>query len=442
MAFYINTNIASFNAQRSLGLTQARLATSYQRLSSGLRINSAKDDPAGLAISTRLTTQIYGLEQGKRNASNGISLAQTSEGALDEITQNLQKMRQIALQAINGSNSPADRWALNAEVAERLGEVTRIAIQTNFNGMKVLDGSGARLSFQVGANVGDIIEMSIEQGMRADQVGHMASGAVDIQSHIKAFQQTQSPATDWSEAGAAALDVQTYDGVQVNWTEYKGGAVEDAREFLQDKLGDEYKISIDGQDLKVEGVPKPLKLAKGELSIATSSGERIDVVGSFRSVQEVANALNAHSRIGLSAFVGTDGKLNFNSRTDLGVSGTRAVELGFASGYAVDTSASLADGSVLTKDGANALIARIDATLESVSSVRSKLGAVQGRLESTVRNLDNIRENLTKSRTVIRDADMAEVQAEKTIATILEQAGISVLAQANMSHQLVLKLLE
>jgi len=127
---------------------------------------------------------------------------------------------------------------------------------------------------------------------------------------------------------------------------------------------------------------------------------------------------------------------------DLAVSGTKVAELGFATSYAVNSSASLADGSVLTKDGANALIARIDASLESVSSVRSKLGAVQSRLESTVRNLDNIRENLTKSRTVIRGADMAEAQAEKTIGMILEQAGISVLTQANMSHQLVLKLLE
>jgi len=442
MAFYINTNLASFNAQRSLGITQAKLATSYQRLSSGLRINSAKDDPAGLAISTRLTTQIYGLEQGRRNASNGISLAQTSEGALDEMTQNLQKIRQIALQAINGSNSPADRLALNDEVVQRLGEITRIAIQTNFNGMKVLDGSGARISFQVGANVGDIIEMSIDQGMRADQVGHVASGTVDIQPQFNVFQQTQSPATDWSGAGGAALDVQTYEGVEVDWKEYKGSTVEDAQDFLQDKLGAKYKVTVDGADLKIEGETTPLKLMKGDLGFATSGGERVDIVGSFRNVQEVANALNSHSRIGLSAFVGTDGKLNFHSRVGLTVSGAKLAELGFATGYAVDSSVSLADGSVLTKDGANALIARIDASLESVSSVRSKLGAVQSRLESTVRNLDNIRENLTKSRTVIRDADMAEVQAEKTIATILEQAGISVLAQANMSQQLVLKLLE
>jgi flagellin len=168
----------------------------------------------------------------------------------------------------------------------------------------------------------------------------------------------------------------------------------------------------------------------------------VSVEGSFRDVQDVANALNAHSRVGLSAFVGADGKLNFSARGDIAASGAKAAGLGFASRYAVDPLASLADGSVRTKDDANALIARIDVSLESVSSIRSKLGAVQNRLESTVRNLDNIRENLTKSRTVIRDADMAEVQAEKTIGMILEQAGISVLAQANMSQQLVLKLLE
>lgn len=444
MAFHINTNMASFNAQRSLGLTQGRLATAYQRLGSGMRINSAKDDAAGLAISTRFTTQINGLAQGKRNANDGISLAQTSEGALDEVTNNLQRIRQLALQSLNSSNSPDDRKALNAEVAVRLDEITRIATQTSFNGMKVLDGSGARLSFQVGANIGETIEMGLDQNMRADHVGHLASGAVDLDSFFSS-KASQAMETDWSAGNGAGLGTRTYLGMDVNWAGYTGNTVQEAQTFLQGELGAGFKVTIDrnGEDLVIDRLAgSRLDLAEGGLSFTTGSGEQVDVVGSFRSVRQIADVLNANGRAGLSAFVGGDGKLHFNSKSALTVSGTEVTKLGFEPSYAVITSASLADGSVLTKDDAYAVIARVDAALEAVSAVRSKLGAVQNRLESTVRNLDNIRGNLTESRTRIREADVAEESSEKVMATILQQSGMAVLAQANASQQLVLKLLE
>lgn len=154
MALTINTNIMSLNAQRNLGTSQMKLSSAIERLSSGNRINSAKDDAAGLAISTRFTTQITGLNRAVQNANDGISLAQTTESALDETTNNLQRIRELAVQSTNASNSASDRAALDSEVQQRLSEVTRIATQTNFNGMKVLDGSAKNLSFQVGANVG------------------------------------------------------------------------------------------------------------------------------------------------------------------------------------------------------------------------------------------------------------------------------------------------
>jgi flagellin len=447
MAFNINSNIASFNAQRSLGLTQGRLATSYQRLGSGMRINSAKDDAAGLAISTRFTTQINGLAQGKRNASNGISLAQTSEGALDEMTANLQRIRELALQSLNSSNSPNDRRALNEEVKERLAEITRIATQTSFNGMKVLDGSSARLTFQVGPNIGDTIDMQLEQGMRADQVGHLASGAVDLKAAFVAnpYKGSEAANPDWMEASGQALGVKNYGGADVDWSTYKGSTANDAQGFLQAKLGSEYKVTINanGNDLDIERVGGArLDLKAGDLSFSTADGGQFEIVGSFRNTQQVADALNANAKTGVSAFVDADGKLQFNARSAATVSGAKAASLGFVTTYDVDAAGSLADGSVLTKDDAYALIARIDASLESVSTTRSKLGAVQNRLESTIRNLDNIRGNLTESRTAIREADMAEESAEKTMATILQQSGMAVLAQANASQQLVLKLLE
>lgn len=444
MAFHINTNMASFNAQRSLGLTQARLATAYQRLGSGMRINSAKDDAAGLAISTRFTTQIHGLAQGRRNANDGISLAQTSEGALDEVTNNLQRIRQLALQSLNSSNSAEDRKALNAEVAVRLSEITRIATQTSFNGMKVLDGTGDKLSFQVGANIGETIEMGLDQSMRADSVGHLASGVVDL-SALFSSKAGQAMPTDWSAAQGAGLGTKTYLGVDVDWAGYTGNSAAEAKKFLETALGADYKVTIDSKssDLDIERVRGTrLELAKGDLSFATESGEQVDIVGSFRSVQQVADVLNANGRAGISAFVAADGALHFNSKSALTVSGAEATKLGFASNYDMDTSTSLADGSVLTKDAAYKLIASADATLETVSAVRSQLGAVQNRLESTIQNLDNIRGNLTEARTRIREADVAEEGAEKSMAMILQQSGMSVLAQANASQQLVLKLLE
>ena len=169
----INTNVASLNAQRNLSQSQGLLNTSLERLSTGLRINSAKDDAAGLAISERFTTQIRGLNQAVRNASDGISLAQTTESALGELTNNLQRIRELAVQSANASNSASDRAALNAEVNERVAEIDRIAKQTNFNGLKVLDGSFGSASFQVGANVGETISVSLETDVTASAIGEV-----------------------------------------------------------------------------------------------------------------------------------------------------------------------------------------------------------------------------------------------------------------------------
>ncbi|HEU4483933.1 MAG TPA: flagellin, partial [Povalibacter sp.] len=181
MALVINTNVMSLNAQRNLTTSGNQLATSLQRLSSGLRINSAKDDAAGLAISDRMTTQITGLNQAARNANDGISLAQTTEGALQEVTNNLQRIRELAVQSANATNSDSDRAALDQEVQQRIEEITRIAAQTSFNGRKVLDGSFGSASFQVGANVGETISLSLDASVKATDIGKVANDqSVDI----------------------------------------------------------------------------------------------------------------------------------------------------------------------------------------------------------------------------------------------------------------------
>ena len=175
MPSVVNTNVLSLNAQRNLSRSDSTLATALQRLSSGLRINSAKDDAAGLAIADRFTTQIRGLNQAVRNANDGISLSQTAESALDELGNNLQRIRELAVQSANATNSASDRAALDQEVQQRIAEINRIASQTSFNGQKVLDGSFGSAQFQVGANVGETINVNLTTGVRADQLGQIAT---------------------------------------------------------------------------------------------------------------------------------------------------------------------------------------------------------------------------------------------------------------------------
>src|SRR5262245_47209590 len=178
----INTNVMSLNAQRNLTTSGSAMATAIQRLSSGLRINSAKDDAAGLAISDRMSTQISGLNQAVRNSNDGISLAQTTEGALQEVTNNLQRIRELAVQSANATNSDSDRAALDQEVQQRIAEIDRIASQTSFNGRKVLDGSFGGATFQVGANVGETISLALTSSVKATSIGQVAksTGSVDL----------------------------------------------------------------------------------------------------------------------------------------------------------------------------------------------------------------------------------------------------------------------
>lgn len=207
MAQIINTNVASLNAQRNLNTSQSALAVSLQRLSSGLRINSAKDDAAGLAISDRFTTQIRGLNQASRNASDGISLSQTSESALAEIGNNLQRVRELAVQSANATNSASDRAALDLEVQQRIAEIDRIATQTSFNGRKVLDGTFGSAAFQVGANVGETITVALNTSIKAASIGAYVS-----QAGTTAVTVTVAGAgTNNTHAGTA--DALTYSGV-------------------------------------------------------------------------------------------------------------------------------------------------------------------------------------------------------------------------------------
>jgi flagellin len=249
MASIINTNVMSLNAQRNLGTSQTSLATSLQRLSSGLRINSAKDDAAGLAISERFTTQIRGLNQATRNANDAISLSQTAEGALGEMTSNLQRIRELAVQSANATNSSSDRAALDLEVQQRLAEIERIATQTSFNGQKVLDGTFGSAAFQVGANVGETISLDLSTSMRQGQLGKIATSTSTVDLNTVA----NETATGGSYTFAAALTVTDFSSDSVSFTVDGNAVVLDAdytnaqgvADEIQSDLGASYTVTQD-----------------------------------------------------------------------------------------------------------------------------------------------------------------------------------------------------
>ncbi len=309
MAMYVSTNVSSLNAQRNLSNANKSLDTSYTRLASGLRINSAKDDAAGLQISNRLTSQINGLDQGNRNANDGISLAQTAEGAMDEITSMLQRMRTLAQQSSNGSNSSSDRSALQAEYTQLANEITRISSDTTFGGRKLLNGKSASddkvFQFQVGADAGQVIAFNL-----ADFCFGVSGLAGDVK------------ANEWS------------------------------------------KLSWNSTTSKFDSTVQTAAMTWGDID------------------------------------------------------------------------------SISTVNDAQTVLANIDKLISSVDSKRSELGAVQNRLDSTVRNQSNISENVTAARSRIRDADFATETANMTKQNILQQAASAVLSQANQRPQAALQLLQ
>ncbi|MCK5771363.1 flagellin [Algiphilus sp.] len=379
----INTNVMSLNAQRNIASTQSQLATSMERLSSGLRINSAKDDAAGLAISERFTSQIRGMNQAVRNANDGVSLAQTAEGALGEVTNNLQRIRELAVQSSNATNSATDRNALQAEVSQLLSEINRVADQTSFNGVNLLDGSFAGASFQVGANAGETI--------------------------------TVSSIADINTAALGSV------------TQATGGALSVAASSLTG-----FGTAISAGDLTINGVDV------GAISAASSASERAG---------QLVNAINAVSQqtdVGAS-YDSATGQITLNSSAAVTVAGAAndATITGWANG-AVGAAATTTGIDTLTVGnyaGAQTAISLVDSALDTVNTARADLGALQSRFESVVANLQTTSENLSASRSRIQDADFAAETASLTRGQILQQAGTAMLAQANSAPQNVLSLL-
>jgi flagellin len=600
----INTNIASLNAQRNLNASQGQANVALERLSSGLRINSAKDDAAGLAISERFQSQIAGLNQAQRNANDGISLAQTAEGAMDEITNNLQRIRELAVQSANATNSISDQQALNQEVQQRIQEINRIASQTSFNGLKVLDGTFNTQTFQVGANTGETIAvsgldsrgaqigatMALTDGFATDTITENVSASLDISSdfafsgtppttniegsisvngevlelaaadydttaELAAAINTQISGTpglagismvsdgtelvlrnttgeaveakfnlvvtdsttaeiDFAGGTSIAVGAQENDILDITGTDYtKGGTLNVDGTFIDiaatgalDTAGGSIAsqiqdaIGVDGVTVAYDPVDNNFNITNGsdaafttpEISITPygnqeklnstltveayepkslvesfSDGEaydfNININGepyefkALTSLNDLVSQVNAKSNetgvkanlnasnneiyfssqfgepFTIEVLADLDGDSNFNAATETLQSVVATVET---------ETVSMNDIDISTSRGADLAMIAVDYAIDTINGYRAELGAVQNRFESTIANLATTSENLSASNSRIRDADFAAESAELARTQVLQQAGLSVLAQANARPQQVLQLLQ
>ncbi len=415
MAQVINTNIMSLNAQRNLNTSATSLATSIQRLSSGMRINSAKDDAAGLAISERFTTQIRGLDVATRNANDGISLAQTAEGAMVEIGNNLQRIRELAVQSANATNSGTDRDALNAEVNQLLKEIDRVANQTSFNGTKLLDGSFTGALFQVGADAGQTIGINNIVDSRTANLGKMNFASDTTAVNVVA-----------ATASGVAAAAGKISGVKISVQQVGASAAQ--------------TINIDDVKFNAGDSVKTINQ-----KVATAINDKMDQTGVYATLDS-AGAVKLQAVKGNQYTTG----FTFGTITDAVTGQATGVTAG-ATAFTAQTAAAVtapAQETVAGKMdissfvGAQRALEVVDKALTAVNSSRADMGAIQNRFSSTIANLATTSENLSASRSRIRDADYAKETAEMTRTQILQQAGTAMLAQANQVPQNVLNLLK
>ncbi|KGK12976.1 flagellin [Vibrio navarrensis] len=384
MAVTVSTNVSAMTAQRYLNKATDELNTSMERLSSGHKINSAKDDAAGLQISNRLTAQSRGLDVAMRNANDGISIAQTAEGAMNEVTSVLQRMRDLSIQSANGTNTQAERQAINEEANALQDEINRIAETTSFGGRRLLNGSFGDASFQIGSNSGEAMIMGLTS-VRAD----------DFRMGGTTFQSENGKDRNWSvSADKADLTI-----VLPMMGEDEDGNVDDLEINIMAKAGDD--------------------------------------------IEELATYINGQSDL-INASVSEDGKLQIfvaepNVKGEVIISGGLASELGLSDEPIKTT---VQDVDLRTVQGSQNAISVIDAALKYVDSQRADLGAKQNRLNHSINNLANVQENVDASNSRIKDTDFAKETTQMTKAQILQQAGTSILAQAKQLPNSAMSLLQ
>lgn len=508
MALTVNTNVASLNAQRNLGASSSNLQTSLERLSSGSRINSAKDDAAGLQISNRLTSQISGLGVAVKNANDGISIAQTAEGAMQESTNILQRMRDLALQSANGSNSKTDREALQKEVGQLQSELTRIADTTSFGSQKLLNGSFGTTSFQIGANANETISVELDS-VKAKDIGLKGK---ELTASVAITGLAGARTSAEADFGGDSLDVVVggrFSQIDVaNGTSAKElagkinsisgvsnvEATTNAQVTTTAAAGNSFQLTIAGVELQdvaftnnVQDTNTALAAAINNnsqlkemgitatsdattFSVTRADGDNVSISAKITSgadagvlsVQGRNAANNANSTAAAVAFTGAadgtvsatayiTGDLDYSNTLVDSADSTLAIQatagngvLAAGGGFGVSTTEKLVSVEsidISTASGAQSAVGIIDAAIGQIDSQRADLGAIQNRFDSTISNLQSISENVSSARGRIQDTDFAAETANLTKNQILQQAGTSILAQANQLPQAVLSLL-
>lgn len=402
----INTNITALIGQQNLTRSGSALQTSLERLSSGLRINSAKDDAAGQAIANRMSSQITGLAQAQRNANDGISVAQTAEGALNQVNDNLQRIRELSVQAQNGTNSAEDLSSIQNEIGQRLSEVNRVSAQTSFNGVNVLAENGS-LKIQVGANDGESIAIELSK-IDATSLGLTNFSVEKVNLSDAITTNTASPPAAITVTGGTLHQV-----LDANGTGTGNYVIKDA----------------DGK-----------LFAAAQANTAGAAATAFNITSSTTAVIETAPDGAALPKNDLQVRYANDGTRVVGVTNSNGES----IFVTAVSIATVDTKSPAAVDALTVFTGGmtdNIPLAGLDAALQDVDALRSDLGAIQNRFESAITNLSTTTTNLTAARSRIEDADYAVEVSNMTRAQILQQAGTSVLAQANQVPQSVLSLL-
>jgi len=426
MAQVINTNSLSLITQNNINKNQSALSSSIERLSSGLRINSAKDDAAGQAIANRFTSNINGLTQASRNANDGISAAQTTEGALSEINNNLQRVRELTVQAQNGTNSDSDLSSIQDEIKSRLDEIDRVSGQTQFNGVNVLAKDG-QMKIQVGANDGQTISIDLKK-IDSSTLGlsgfSVSSNALKLSDSITQVGASGSLKDVDLSSVATSLGVDASTLTLHNVQDSTGAATST---YVVSSGSDNYAVSIDDTTGAV----------KMNTTDVTYDDSKNGVTGGSMTGQFVkVGADSTGNAVGFVTVQGKDYKTDATAINNGGAAGTLAVASN------IGDIASTSNANAFTGAATSDPLALLDKAISTVDTFRSSLGAVQNRLDSAITNLNNTTTNLSEAQSRIQDADYATEVSNMSKAQIIQQAGNSVLAKANQVPQQVLSLLQ
>jgi flagellin len=448
MSLVLNTNIDALVAQGSLTASGSQLATALQQLSSGLRINTAADDAAGYAIAQGMTSQVNGLNQAAQNANGGVSLAQTASGAMQEITNDLQTMRDLAVESLNATNSSQDRTDLNSQFTQLMNDINSVASQTQFNGVNLLDGTFQGATFQVGANAGQSITIGAISSASSNAIGNYYTGAASVANS------TVSLASGSTYAGATSAGVGgTYSAAGLSGSSDLGTAVSGSSVTLSVNVdGTSYTtnaVTLTGTastDLKsiAAGINQALSSAGGIVATVNSAGTAIVLSGTAAAGDghivsfSVASATDASG----NSIAGASG----NSAAivkDLGIDSSDTIgTYKTGSGTTAGTAKFLSGLDVKTVDNSNLTLISIDNALQQLATSSADLGAYQNRFQAAITGLNTDATNLSAAKSSIVDADYAQATSNLSKAQILQQAGTAMVAQANMIPQNILSLLQ